>query len=157
MHARQLVGAHGARRGQLLPRRQVAAAEHVLQPGALAAVLPPAQGTGGEQGSGGKGGQVGMALGIVGGVVAGAALIALVMMAVLRRARRQNPEVNVLPKSLPPAKKKAAADGGKAPAKVTQRIVTPAEKSKSLTPVVYFVLLNLFIFCFSALQLVQCT
>lgn len=126
-------------------------------PGALAAVLPPAQGTGGEQGSGGKGGQVGMALGIVGGVVAGAALIALVMMAVLRRARRQNPEVSVLPKSLPPAKKKAAADGGKAPAKVTQRIVTPAEKSKSLTPVVYFVLLNLFIFCFSALQLVQCT
>uniref|UniRef100_A0A0E0ABE1 non-specific serine/threonine protein kinase n=1 Tax=Oryza glumipatula TaxID=40148 RepID=A0A0E0ABE1_9ORYZ len=97
-------------------------------PGALAAVLPPAQGTGGEQGSGGKGGQVGMALGIVGGVVAGAALIALVMMAVLRRARRQNPEVSVLPKSLPPAKKKAAADGGKAPAKVTQRIVTPAEK-----------------------------
>jgi phage-related protein len=54
------------------------------------------------------------------------------MMAVLRRARRQNPEVSVLPKSplasTPAAKKKAAADGGKAPAKVTQRIVTPAEK-----------------------------
>ncbi|KAF0903021.1 hypothetical protein E2562_022646 [Oryza meyeriana var. granulata] len=99
-------------------------------PGALAAVLPPQQGNGGEQG-GGKGGQVGMVLGIVGGVVAGALLIALVMMAVLRRARRQHPEVSVLPKSPLATTAKKAADGGMAPAKVTQRIVTPADKRRA--------------------------
>ncbi|KAL5199289.1 hypothetical protein ABZP36_020492 [Zizania latifolia] len=95
-------------------------------PGALAAVLPPPQGNRGEHG-GGKGGEVGMILGIVGGVVAGALLIALVMMAVLRTARRQHPEASVLPKS-PLATPATKANGGKAPAKVTQKIVTPADK-----------------------------
>ncbi|KAG8094621.1 hypothetical protein GUJ93_ZPchr0012g18827 [Zizania palustris] len=95
-------------------------------PGALAAVLPPPQGNGGGRG-GGKGGDVGMILGIVGGVVAGALLIALVMMAVLRKARRQHPEVSVLPKS-PLATPARKANGGKAPAKVTQKIVTSADK-----------------------------
>uniref|UniRef100_A0A0D9WRM5 non-specific serine/threonine protein kinase n=1 Tax=Leersia perrieri TaxID=77586 RepID=A0A0D9WRM5_9ORYZ len=96
-------------------------------PGALAAVLPPPSSK--ESGGGnGRDGQVGMVLGIVGGVVAGALLIAAVMVAVLRRARRQHPEVtSVLPKSTPAAKK-APADGGKAQAKVAQRIVTPADK-----------------------------
>uniref|UniRef100_J3MFE4 non-specific serine/threonine protein kinase n=1 Tax=Oryza brachyantha TaxID=4533 RepID=J3MFE4_ORYBR len=96
-------------------------------PGALAAVLPPTQGSGGDQG-GGKGGQVGMVLGIVGGVVAGASLIALVMMAVVRRARRHHPEATILPRSPLATPAKKAADGGKSPAKVTQRIVTPADK-----------------------------
>uniref|UniRef100_A0A453SBS5 Leucine-rich repeat-containing N-terminal plant-type domain-containing protein n=1 Tax=Aegilops tauschii subsp. strangulata TaxID=200361 RepID=A0A453SBS5_AEGTS len=101
-------------------------------PGALAALLPPPQGSGAEQG-GGKGGGVGMVLGIVGGVVAGALLIALVMVVVLRRARRQHPGVTVmaLPKSplIAPAKK---AVGAKATTKLAQKIATPADKSKRI-------------------------
>ncbi|OEL30252.1 putative LRR receptor-like serine/threonine-protein kinase [Dichanthelium oligosanthes] len=96
-------------------------------PGALAAVLPPPQGNGdGGQGKG-KGGEIGMILAIAGSVVGGALLIALVMVVVTRRARRRNPEVSVLPKSpaATPAKK---ADGWKAPAKATQKIITPADK-----------------------------
>ncbi|KAF7096866.1 hypothetical protein CFC21_098755 [Triticum aestivum] len=92
-------------------------------PGALAALLPPPQGSGAEQG-GGKGGGVGMVLGIVGGVVAGALLIAVVMVVVLRRVRKQHPGVMASPKSplITPAKK-----GGGA-AKVAQKIATPADK-----------------------------
>ncbi|KAI4971729.1 hypothetical protein ZWY2020_002643 [Hordeum vulgare] len=95
-------------------------------PGALAALLPPPQGSGAGQG-GGKGGGVGMVLGIVGGVVAGALLIALVMVVVLRRARRQHPGVMALPKSplITPAKK---GGGVKATAKMAQKIATPADK-----------------------------
>ncbi|WVZ79595.1 hypothetical protein U9M48_027159 [Paspalum notatum var. saurae] len=97
-------------------------------PGALAAVLPPpSQGDGGA--GKGKRGEVGMVLAIVGSVLGGALLIALVMVMVLRRARRQHPEATVLPKSpsSTPAKK---ADGSKskAPAKATQKIITPVDK-----------------------------
>jgi hypothetical protein len=99
-------------------------------PAAIAALLPPAQGSGGGQGGGRKGRGVGMVLGIVGAVVGGALLVALVMVVVLRRARRQHPEVMYLPKSplVTPGKR---ADGGKAPAKVTQKIATTADKSKT--------------------------
>ena len=96
-------------------------------PGALAAVLPPPQGDGG--GGRGKGGEIGMILAIAGSVVGGALLIALVMVVVLRRARRQHPEVSVLPKS-PAATPARKSDGWKAPAKATQKIITPADKSK---------------------------
>ncbi|KAF7102624.1 hypothetical protein CFC21_103726 [Triticum aestivum] len=95
-------------------------------PGALAALLPPPQGSGAEQG-GGKGGGVGMVLGIVGGVVAGALLIALVMVVVLRRARRQHPGVMALPKS-PLIRAAKKGDSAKATAKMSQKIATPADK-----------------------------
>ncbi|KAK8455902.1 hypothetical protein SEVIR_4G240802v4 [Setaria viridis] len=96
-------------------------------PGALAAVLPPPQGSGGGGQGRGKGGEIGMILAIAGAVVGGALLIALVMVVVLRRARTRHPEVSVLPKSpaAAPAKK---ADGWKAPARATQKIITPADK-----------------------------
>ncbi|CAM0910183.1 unnamed protein product [Alopecurus aequalis] len=95
-------------------------------PAAIAALLPPAQGNGGEHG-GGKGRGVGMVLGIVGAVVGGALLIALVMVVVLRRARRHHPEVMALPKSplMTPARK---GNGGKAQAKVIQMNTTAADK-----------------------------
>ena len=99
-------------------------------PGALAAVLPPPpQGNGGGGHGRGKGGEIGMILAIAGSVAGGALLIALVMVVVLRRARRQHPEVSVLPKS-PAATPARKADGWKAPAKATQKIITPADKSK---------------------------
>ncbi|CAL5039167.1 unnamed protein product [Urochloa decumbens] len=97
-------------------------ASSYCSPGALAAVLPPPQGNGG--GGKGKGGEIGMVLTIAGSVVGGALLIALVMVVVLRRARKQHPEVSLLPKSptaSTPAKKAA-------PAKATQKIITPADK-----------------------------
>uniref|UniRef100_A0A0A8Z6R9 Uncharacterized protein n=1 Tax=Arundo donax TaxID=35708 RepID=A0A0A8Z6R9_ARUDO len=96
-------------------------------PGALAAVLPPPQGNGGGGQGRGKGGAVGMVLAIAGSVVGGALLIALVMVVVLRTARRQHPEVNVLPNSLAATPRKKA-DDRKAPAKATQKIFTPADK-----------------------------
>ncbi|KAG2612553.1 probable LRR receptor-like serine/threonine-protein kinase At1g14390 [Panicum virgatum] len=96
-------------------------------PGALAAVLPPPQGNGGGGHGRGKGGEIGMILAIAGSVAGGALLIALVMVVVLRRARRQHPEVSVLPKS-PAATPARKADGWKAPAKATQKIITPADK-----------------------------
>ena len=98
-------------------------------PGALAAVLPPPQGNGGGGHGRGKGGEIGMILAIAGSVAGGALLIALVMVVVLRRARRQHPEVSVLPKS-PAATPARKSDGWKAPAKATQKIITPADKSK---------------------------
>ncbi|XP_051199830.1 probable LRR receptor-like serine/threonine-protein kinase At1g14390 [Lolium perenne] len=103
-------------------------------PAAIAASLPPTQGSGGGagRGGGGKGRGVGVVLGIVGAVVGGALLVALVLVVVLRRARRrhrhQHPEVMYLPKSplVMPAKK---ADDGKSPAKVAQhKIATTADK-----------------------------
>jgi hypothetical protein len=98
-------------------------------PGALAAVLPPPQGSGGGGKGRGKGGEIRMILAIAGSIVGGALLIALVMVVVLRRVRRQHPEVSVLPKSpaATPAKK---VDGWKAPTKATKKIITPSEKSK---------------------------
>ncbi|CAN6194667.1 unnamed protein product [Urochloa humidicola] len=103
-------------------------ASSYCNPGALAAVLPPSQGSGG--GGKGKGREIGMVLAIAGSVVGGAVLIALVMVVVLRRARRQHPEVSLLPKSpaaaTTPARK---SDGWKAaPAKATQKIIAPADK-----------------------------
>nr|CAB3470739.1 unnamed protein product [Digitaria exilis] len=94
-------------------------------PGALAAVLPPPQGNGGGGHGRGKGGEIGMILAIAGSIVGGALLIALMLMVVLRRARRRHPEVSVLPKSpaSTPAKK---AEGWKAPS--AQKIITPADK-----------------------------
>ncbi|XP_062229100.1 probable LRR receptor-like serine/threonine-protein kinase At1g14390 [Phragmites australis] len=96
-------------------------------PGALAAVLPPPQGNGWGGQEKGKGGEVGMVLAIAGSVVGGALLIVLVMVVVLRTARRQHPDLNVLPNSAvaTPAKK---ADGRKASAKATQKIITPVDK-----------------------------
>ena len=92
-------------------------------------MLPPPQGNGGGGHGRGKGGEIGMILAIAGSVVGGALLIALVMVVVLRRARRQHPEVSVLPKS-PAATPARKSDGWKAPAKATQKIITPADKSK---------------------------
>ncbi|CAN6177705.1 unnamed protein product [Urochloa humidicola] len=98
-------------------------ASSYCSPGALAAVLPPPQGSG--KGGKGKGGEIGMVLAIAGSVVGGALLIALVMVVVLRRARRQHPEVSLLPKSPPAASTLAKkADGWKA----TQKIIAPADK-----------------------------
>ncbi|CAN6201243.1 unnamed protein product [Urochloa humidicola] len=98
--------------------------------GALAAVLPPPQQQGSREGGKGKGGEIGMVLAIAGSVVGGALLIALVMVVVLRRAKRQHPEVSVLPKS--PASAATLGkkvDGWKAaPAKATQKIIAPADK-----------------------------
>ena len=76
-------------------------------PGALAAVLPPPQGSGGGGHGRGEGSEIGMILAIAGSIVGGALLIALAMVVVLRRARRQHPEVSVLPR-LPTA---TPADG----------------------------------------------
>lgn len=90
-------------------------------PSALAAVLPPPQGG---RGGKGKGGEVGMVLAVAGGVVGGALLIALVLVLVLRVARKQHPEVSVLPTS------PAATPAKKAPVKVAQKIIAPADKSK---------------------------
>lgn len=70
-----------------------------------------------------------MVLAIAGSVVGAALLIALAMVVVLRRARRQRPEATILPKS-PAATPTNKADGWKAPAKATQKIITPADKSK---------------------------
>ncbi|KAL6602918.1 hypothetical protein ACP70R_043279 [Stipagrostis hirtigluma subsp. patula] len=96
-------------------------------PGALAAVLPPSQGNGrGGQGRG-KGGEVGMVLGVAGGVVAGALLIALLLVVVLRAARRKHTEVSILPKS-PAATPARKSDGGKGHAKTIERLITPADK-----------------------------
>lgn len=99
-------------------------------PGALAALLPPPQGNGGDQGGRRKGRGVGMVFGIVGAIVGGALLIALVMVVVLRRARKQHQhlEVSVLPKS-PLVKPVKKAEGGIFQAKVNHKI-SPAEKSK---------------------------
>ncbi|XP_062179015.1 probable LRR receptor-like serine/threonine-protein kinase At1g14390 [Phragmites australis] len=96
-------------------------------PGALAAVLPPPQGNGGGGHGRGKGGVVAMVLGIAGGVVASALLIALLLVVALTQARRRHPEVSVLPKS-PAAPSARKGDGGKAHAKTTERIITPADK-----------------------------
>ncbi|KAL6839408.1 hypothetical protein ACP4OV_030678 [Aristida adscensionis] len=98
-------------------------------PGALAAVLPPPQGSGGGgRGKGkGKGGEVGMVIGVAGGVVGGALVIALLLLVVLRTARRRHPEVSVLPKS-PAATPARKSDGGKAHSKKIERIITPADK-----------------------------
>ncbi|CAD6339143.1 unnamed protein product [Miscanthus lutarioriparius] len=105
-------------------------ASSYCNPGALAAVLPPPQGNGGGGGEGrGKGHEIGMVLAIAGSVVGAALLIALAMVVVLRRARRQRPEATILPKS-PAATPTKKADGWKAPAKATQMIITPADKSK---------------------------
>ena len=104
-------------------------ASSYCNPGALAAVLPPPQGNGGGQGRGKKGHQIGMVLAIAGSVVGAALLIALATVVVLRRARRQHPEATILPKS-PAATPTKKADGWKAPAKATQKIITPADKSK---------------------------
>uniref|UniRef100_A0A0A9ETX9 Protein kinase domain-containing protein n=1 Tax=Arundo donax TaxID=35708 RepID=A0A0A9ETX9_ARUDO len=68
-----------------------------------------------------------MILAIAGSVVGGALLIALVMVMVLRTARRQHPEMNVLPNS-PAATPRKKADDRKAPAKAIQKIITPADK-----------------------------
>lgn len=109
-------------------------ASSYCSPGALAAVLPPPQGNaaggggGGGQGRG-KGRGIGMVLAIAGSVVGAALLIALAMVVVLRRARRQRPEATILPKS-PTATPTRKADGWKAPAKATHKIITPADKSK---------------------------
>ena len=70
-----------------------------------------------------------MVLAIAGSVVGAALLIALATVVVLRRARRQHPEATILPKS-PAATPTKKADGWKAPAKATQKIITPADKSK---------------------------
>nr|CAB3468275.1 unnamed protein product [Digitaria exilis] len=94
-------------------------------PGALAAVLPPPQGNGGGGHGRGKGGEIGMILAIAGSIVGGALLIALVLMVVLRRARRRHPEVSVLPKS-PASTQAKKADGWEAPS--AQKIITPADK-----------------------------
>nr|ACG29217.1 ATP binding protein [Zea mays] len=103
-------------------------ASSYCNPGALAAVLPPPQGNGGGGGQGtGKGREIGMVLAIAGSVVGAALLIALAMVVVLRRARRQRPEATILPKS-PAATPTNKADGWKAPAKATQKIITPSDK-----------------------------
>jgi hypothetical protein len=106
-------------------------ASSYCNPGALAAVLPPPQGNGGGGGQGrGKGHEIGMVLAIAGSVVGAALLIALATVVVLRRARRQQrSEATILPKS-PSATPTKKADGWKAPAKATQKIITPADKSK---------------------------
>lgn len=102
-------------------------ASSYCSPGALAAVLPPPQGSGGAGQGRGKHGEVGMVLAIAGSVLGGALLIALAMVVLLKRGRRQHLEANVLPKSpaATPAKK---ADGLKAPPKATHKIITPADK-----------------------------
>jgi hypothetical protein len=106
-------------------------ASSYCNPGALAAVLPPPQGNGGGGGQGrGKGHEIGMVLAIAGSVVGAALLIALATVVVLRRAKRQQrSEATILPKS-PSATPTKKADGWKAPAKATQKIITPADKSK---------------------------
>ncbi|AQL04385.1 Leucine-rich repeat protein kinase family protein [Zea mays] len=102
-------------------------ASSYCNPGALAAVLPPPQGNGGGGQGTGKGREIGMVLAIAGSVVGAALLIALAMVVVLRRARRQRPEATILPKS-PAATPTNKADGWKAPAKATQKIITTADK-----------------------------
>jgi len=105
-------------------------ASSYCNPGALAAVLPPPQGNGGGGQGRGKGHEIGMVLAIAGSVVGAALLIALATVVVLRRARRQQrSEATILPKS-PAATPTKKADGWKAPAKATQKIITPADKSK---------------------------